>query len=1043
MVHATVLSRPSSSPPSPPSSPEQFSSVDDQISSAICAWLVAQHRAESGQSFIEATNQCVSLCQLFHSFAPEYLSDRDFFSSNATGANVTRHRRYNTRRLARSLTTYFGISVRAPSPNGKEHSPNTPILNDSVVSCIRDIADGDHPDDAQSPRATLLLAEVLLCAAVHSEQRESFIGNVLSLHPQYQQALQKSIKRTIVEDRKAEVLSPTKCNNENILTENMNNSVSQGIPLSDYKALAAERDALRKKLAAAEFERNRAVNATDDLRSNLEQTTDKLREMQVSQDKLDAELQTKTNALNDTRAQLRDFQLNQEEIDMLRAKAASAEQLEQSLKRASKRLEAVADMRKGITDLETQVSAFRENEQRMVKHTEYLEMQLKSSSDRSKQLVMLSDNLSAEVDKKERQIEDLNGKNEELVKQLEAANKQLTTMLLQSTNTISQSKDNITVSLKPQTEIPERISEKEGDNHEPLQRKSSVKCMEQSEAVPHEALSSEELKELMSELLLEETGCRLQWNDIVECVKGVMDAMKEMGMNNMPQDDYPMPQEEVAYDALGQPVPLHSSQSQLDSEYSVQSGQSDLGSDSETRMSLLPEFSEHDMKMKHENGGRGDEFDFAVNGCNANVREVHVPDAERAGVIQKRSDTTEDISEREDSTRYPSPNGSPPVYSQASSSSNLLAIVEGSQDRNVQRNTESGAESPYLGYEIANSKRKQSPVEVIPKDARRSRSSTQNVRRAASVTVSLRSGISRQQSETTRSLVRQARVELAALQTTIEMMRVERQQSSSLHALVVQLDKARHDVAVCEDRLRESESKCETYRSELNELIREVDIMAREKENEGEKADRLLKEKERVLSHLMGSLKSKEEELEGSKKDNRRFKEQVEKLRASERALEEKLRAASVIEKAHEVEIARLTAKLDATDCIASRLTAVVKQTDGLHFQMSTEKEAHLQEIAAAARREKELAERARDEAKKVAEKQVSVLEDVRSAAAMAVKERNSRPNDTIYIQRLQSRKSVRFSDFWRRLLHRERPIDYTMPETNKSKSTPATAATA
>lgn len=1055
-------------PPSLQSSSQSLSVEDCNVADAISAWLVALNHAEPNQTFLEATNQCVSLCQLFHSFAPEYLSERDFFTNSVTSANVTRQRRYNTRRLARSLANYFQINIRTSSPNSQKQRSPAPTLAPGPNDIVRAIAEGNQSDDAESLPLILSLAEVLLCAAVHSEKREAFIKTVLKLSSEHQDALAQSIRRTITEEKKMSVLSPISTNNENITIAHVQAlsgkaqassgntlSVPQGIPLADYKALAAERDTLRKKLVASEFEKNKAVQVTDSLRTGLEESADKIRKLEASQHQQDGELQARTNALNDARTALRDAQLNTEELDVLRAKAASTEQLEASLKRASKRLEEVSDMRKTAKDLEAQISAFRENEERMGKHAGYLETQLSNSTERCKQLASLSDSLSSDLETRERQIGTLNNDNVELKTQLETANQQLTSMLVQSTHTVTQSKE-ATMSMQPE-ESPaevtaEQRSRKEGPLENLTERKTSVQLIEQSDAA-QEIMPADEMKELVSEQLFEETGFRLRWVDIVECVKGVMDAMQEMG------EMQAVHQEEPVRDALGQIVPQNDSESQLSSEYSEQSGpdssgidahtaRPDVGSDSEGRMSLLQEFAEIDTRMAASRGD-GDEFDFAAN--HVNVKEIHFENStddkgspQLAGIPENREVFEADLQESQEETLFSSSYGSSVLNVQSTARSSPtsaeLRIISGNNvtDTIIEQKSSgscfkpgmhSPTDSPYMSYEIVEAKRKPSPVPIMTAKSRKCRSLTQNLRRAASMTVNLRSGFSRthSQSETTRSLVRQARTELAALQNTIELMRVERQSSSSLRSLVAQLDTARHDLSMCQAKLRESETRCNAYHVELSDLIREVDNLNLQKEDDDDRNIKLLEEKERMLEHLMTTLKAKEEELKASREDHRRCREEMDRLRDSEKALEEKLRAASVIESAHEVEIARLTTRIDATDSIATRLTAVVKQTDGLHHQMSHDKEARLTEIAASAKREKELAEEARDEVKRVAKKQVSVLEDVRTAATMAARERGSRPDDMA--GRLQTRRSLRFSEFWRRLLHREKVnIDYSMP---------------
>ena len=905
----------------------------------------------------------------------------------------------------------------------------------------------------------------MLCAAVHSPKREVFIKAVLTLNALQQDALAQSIRRTTVEDLQVSVLAPVTPNDENVIAAETNSpdvtheksldkiSEPSGIPLADYKALAAERDGLRRKLAAAEFERNTAVEVAEGLKSSLEEASDKVRVLEAKEETQRAELETKSSALQESKKALRDAHNNAEEIDVLRAKAASAEQLEASLKRASKRLEEVAEMRKGKKDLEAQILAFRENEEQMAKHAEYLESQLRNSNERGQQLATLSDTLSAEIENKENELTQLKAHTAELKNKLNTTNQQLTSMMLQSTNTTSQSKgtsskstDNEANNKSLDAELPVSTEEIAGE---------TASASDSQKEATSEPLKPESVKEMVSDTLYDEIGVRMEWKDIVECVRGVMDALREMdemeGTQHGSLQEMNSRNSSHMSDSLVQgDRSVHSSSQSLRSE--AYSHHPDIGSDSESRMSLLPEFGELDSSLAAAHGGKGDEFDHAATHTNVQEIALDVP------VQRRRSSQLATIPENREGFDA---NGSE-IYDQDTSYGSGY-LTEGDEPADETVNATISSSQVHLPGQIVdamNAERKSSPSdskdmsatqpdspliatdfvptgkEIIETQVRstpvgRSHSLTKDLRKSASLSLSVRSGTSRtpSASETTRSLVRQAKNELSALQKAVEMMRTERQSSTSIGALVQQLDVARRDLSACQTSLRETEKELHGAKKELGAVLREMDSLSAQRKIEKDREAKLLDEKERLLGHLQDSLKQKDGIVASHKDEIQSGLQEIEKLRSSEKSLEEKLQAARVIERAHELEITRLTAQIEANNLLSNRLSAVMDKTDGIRDEITTQREGHLQQMAAEAKREKQLAEEARDEAKRVARNQENVLEDVRATAAAVA----ARKNISELELRIHSRKS-RFSDFWRRLLHREKVnIDYTMPASTTS----------
>eukprot|EP00171_Calliarthron_tuberculosum_P014019 IDg14019t1 len=407
---------------------------------------------------------------VFSLFAPHLLSSKDFFvPAKNTGAAASRQRRYNTRRLARSLAEWYGVGSRAGSPvaGAPAHATLPVALEDRARLRVRAITDAARAEGAEcdAPALRLALAELLLCAAVNSAEKKRFVEAILTLPHEHQDALAVSIHRTTSGDADAgfdadddedassttsvlaEVRSGYSCD-ENAppqaqcapspLSARTAKShagellgTPRGIPKVEYRALAEERDVLRKKLAAAESEKSTALELADNLKRDLEGTCDRLRGMQGKVADAEKELEIKNTSLSEAKAALRSVHQSAEEMDVLRAKAASSDQLEASLKRASKRLEEVADMRKTIKELETQNAAYRDSEERMAKQVEFLEAQLQTSNERAQSLVQVSDDLSSDLESKTGEIRDITSKNQELTQKLETANDQLAQMLMQ------------------------------------------------------------------------------------------------------------------------------------------------------------------------------------------------------------------------------------------------------------------------------------------------------------------------------------------------------------------------------------------------------------------------------------------------------------------------------------------------------------------------------------------------------------------------------------------------------------------------------------
>ncbi|KAI0562021.1 hypothetical protein FGB62_68g154 [Gracilaria domingensis] len=1013
------------------------SAKDAEIANAISAWLSALNLIDSGLSFESATRQCLSLCRVFNLFAPTLLSERDFFipTPNAE-ANLSRHRRYNTRRLARSLVRHFHLTPSNPNISLPDVQTPPPLvqLKQSAKDTILSLSEAGRTEDVEPFPVMLSLAEVVLCAAVHSDKREPFIKAVLTLSTGHQDALAASIGRITIEKLKdTRVLGQIPVNDENLNVRSATPSrksstmdkcasplsTPRGIPLADYKALAAERDNLRRKLAACEFEKNKAVELSQGLKTNLEEASDKIRLLETKQEESEAELVTKSKALNEAKSALRVAHVAAEEVDILRAKAASAEQLEASLKRASKRLEEVADMRRVNKDLEAQVSAFRETEERLSKHNEYLEGQLTYSNTRSTQFAKLSQDLTEEMGKKDSDIRTLKCENESLKTSVETANQQLAAFFMQSAHTASRD-----------TGINPASEEMSAALRTP---KSMGGAKVSNQATPTTIPISDELiKERACDILFADIGARMTWEDIVECIDGVMDALKDLDAMEDGADPCLGSSSEAeterkpSISRVAQPHLLSRT-----SQQSIDTNTSDIGSEAESRMSLLPEFTIMDYQERIQKGHSGDEFDFAAN--HTNVEEIPLDRSQlppspavqcQRNVVPVPGEgtsslsTTEDEGEPADETV----NATIPIsHEETFAQTDASSCERKSSAIDSMKRSPTQPHSPFIADDIMQGKgqtiRLHFSSRQLPSVRHSSLIQLRSIKRASSLTLSKRSGMSSSdsRSDTTRTLVLQTHNDLLSLQNTLDLMRTERQSSRSVGNLVHQLDTTRKQLNEAQAKLFESKAECSSLRYEMDLLLKEVDVLAAKKKEKEEDEMSVLEEKEKVVEHLQDNLRVKEEELVNAKLKLKATAEHVDNLEQSRKSLEEKLRTSKVVERAQEVEIARLNAKLETSEIMAAKLDDVVKRADGLQKEISKERENHLHGIAEAVKREQRIAEEARKEARLMAKNHTTMLEDVR-ASALAAARGSMRSN-----QEKMPRRGAWFTDFWRRLLHLEK----------------------
>lgn len=1018
-----------------------LSHSDNSISAALSAWLAAlSHSPSPSLPLSKAADNCVALCRVVAEFAPELLSDRDFFvPEKVSASNFSRQRRYNTRRLARSLAVWFDIRPRSPSPNtinaARERGAPPVTLRLEVAENLKVFTDAARSEDMDSEGGVLMLAEVVLCAAVHSDKKEMYINKVLELNAEHQAALAESIKRTSgPTQRDGGILISKNIRDENNLpapSKVRKDSGSfiepRGVSLSDYKALAGERDHLRRKLAIFESEKARNLEEQESLRTSLDEAGDRIRELSRKSAVMEKEVESRSKALNEANEALRHAHVSVEEADILREKAAKAEDLEANLKRASAKLEDVADMKRCNKDLENQIEAYRENEQRITKHTDYLEAQLKSSNERAQQLAELSEGMSKGLEEKEQEMVEMERENKDLKKRLEIANRQLESMLLQSTgvptsedgtNTQTTSQGNTTVMLRA-LNIPG----------------SAGALDESSAATPafNEAVVADQLFNV--------TGIRMSWEDILECIQGVWDAMNDIERDGQENgSDITFQDEHVTM--LPGFVEHGSSKSSLSghshTEQSAQ-GSHNAASENDSGVSVLPEFGALDSELAANRAMQDDEFDYVAN--HVNVEEI--PAEERSGVIRRRSSQLPTIPENREGFTDESDSAGGSIYS-SEYTSDMSDGVEDTINATIEQNKPTDlskyqrSSTLYNGNATSGSGTNdvamidQVVAQMRKSHMSKSRNSSMpsNIRRAASLTVSVLSSLRRTPSHSeTRSIVRQTRAELRVMQDAVEAMRAERQASSSINALVSQLNELRDELRAAQTLAAQKEAENEGIRKELDVLVKEFDALSIEKRLVEEREDVVLKEKERMVQHLQATLEKKEVELTDAKKETALVRKEIAVLEREHTATAEKLQTAKVIANAQKEELESLKEAMKTKGGVSMQMQDTVEHADVSLGDLSRAREDGIKEMAEAFKHDREANEEFRNEQRQALRSTAKDLKDLKATTA-ELKKRNR--DDRASSQKRQTR----FADFWRKLLHRERSnVDCSMPSSSMPRS--------
>lgn len=938
-----------------------------------------------------------------------------------------------------------------------------PQLNPQYIHALFAILHCQRLESIDISRTVLILAECVLSAAVYSQFRDRFISPIMNLSEEVQESLAHSLNRSTQPPNSDALnhppllmapLSNDENNSPSVPSDNPAVMVSglvdrvatsAGIPLADYKALAAERDAVRRKLAAVDVERVQLLDSESNLRKTLDDALDRLRMIEAEKTALEVRVAEKGRALNEAADAIRESKVRSEEMDTLRQKAQSAEELEGMLKCASKRIEEMASIRLANNNLMAEISALRENEAKMSKHTDYLETQLARSNERVKQLTTLSDTLSSDLTQKENRYIDIHDENEELKHKLDAVTQQLEIVMLQSTGSKAAS-TTTSQSAVPSVNCPKSLVTEEKLCSDGMDSTNDEQIMTLgtdvtvSEATTPDASDEEELMDVFDrkakrhicDLLFDAIGFRVGWEDVVECIRGVTQAMHDIEKDEELEQRGAVASEcippvgddvfsSMAHSSSGnlqrtrlsrQSGFIRTSQQSLRSDGVGYSG--DTESDVQSHLSFVPEFTEMDAKFQATNNG-GDEFDYAAN---HRVKEIPVPLTDGSLVVTQEPNRVPDEFEshsgpsgencpNEASNGYDGGGNffahGPPVNMDARDLGRQKTAFSKPLMNSLKDPSVTGGLTLFDGY--GHGDRTQSAKFANGK--------------TTSMSLMVRGSGSRgtSRSDTTSMIARQTRSDLRELQQTMENIRVERQSSLSVSTLVRKLEAARVEMDGMRRRILETESESSNLRREMNLILKEMDNVTMEKKLNDENAQNLLKEKERLVSYLEESVRKKDEELLSVRQKYEKCLESHEKAKEEQRHILNSLESAKIVGRAQEAELSRLRSQLDQNEAVVQRLDSAVQRAEGLSSTLTKEQECLMKDAVESVRQDKLLAEEARNEVRQLVRTQASALEDMKARATAAALSRSISSDDR-QIPSSSSRRNLKFKNLWKRIVN-------------------------
>eukprot|EP01117_Protostelium_nocturnum_P005530 TRINITY_DN1998_c0_g1_i1.p1 TRINITY_DN1998_c0_g1~~TRINITY_DN1998_c0_g1_i1.p1 ORF type:complete len:699 (+),score=315.14 TRINITY_DN1998_c0_g1_i1:68-2164(+) len=298
------------------------------------------------------------------------------------------------------------------------------------------------------------LIQLILAVAIECENKIEYIQNIMKMDSQYQRELMVSIEKIMLNHQKQRgnlsspsiELNRTK-SSENFLSDNddyrskfeklslqYNELLSEhSIAQSEHEHLISEKNNLSAALKNLEEtvtslqvqkvneEQNAQKKAEE---SALEQNFKKEQEKLMNENmKLHEELHEKENLISDQKKKLEEnnkalseARILRDEVDILREKAASVEDLEDRLKKTQKKADAAADLRKQLKAIEEQSEQYLKSNlehEESAKKLPILKKQIDEYKDQLLHLTAKSQSLKASLDKKENELNQLKKESQE------------------------------------------------------------------------------------------------------------------------------------------------------------------------------------------------------------------------------------------------------------------------------------------------------------------------------------------------------------------------------------------------------------------------------------------------------------------------------------------------------------------------------------------------------------------------------------------------------------------------------------------------------
>lgn len=1048
-----------------------------------------------------------------------------------------RQQRYIAVKLSRAILAFFDT---AP--------PTTPKLRAEVARFVRDCASDKASGTAllDTPETMVGLGEVVLCAALYSDQREAVVQAVCTLSMDVQDLLagavhavldtdeemdadeivdeysdcqeeleeeeeEKSVLENAASNPAAFSTAPPALITSNVLTENVS---KRDAPCNTSNTLANENA------------QNQPHPQESALREKILFLEQRLREQKANADAAAAAIDAKTTAQGEARdagdagdglrAALVQQQRAQREENAVRAGAGRREKEElqeegvgsdEKARRTEAMFGDLRDARIRVGELEAENAALRDAETRGATQVRILESQLDASNARAETLVSLSEGLSRDLQVRETEVNAVRDENGKLAARLDEATVQITALLGAAAD--SESKGAVVDGQevgggeeKEGKQEDKKEEDRNGDMNEEKKVEVMVGCVNvegdsvgdsvAAATVPTTGSAAALDRGAVSAALHAELGVAMPWDDIVECVRGVIDAMREMDEVDAAE------QQHQAHDFGQEPSqPAAVPQHRLSSGMSASSGEGErrtLSGGVRRKIPTLQDFIEVDMHMEAAGSERDDDFDFAADQKNVTERggpAVPGSDLPLSGAL---------TSAAVQSTSSPSPrfDGLPVLPRRRSSAPSLPPIPEecetpspGIKEQAEEAQSDSDGDlddqscssvysSPRDASKCpAEERNGDVPRQLVDATATPPRLQTIETTRQLPARTSPKRGTPEEGSPRASGHAPEVDGEVgsgtvvgipyegsAGAQPVGLPVPAPVGSDSAIGSLIQQLADSREELCLVQTYATAKERECSDIRKELSLLINEVDGLLAERDSREEHSSELVAEKERLVKHLQGALQSRTVELTESRAEvdllrtettklGERFVD-AEKLVCEERArltdelftvnkkLSEEVRMHEVDSRSQQVEIARLTAQVESAEVIARKIRACVSETGDLNEETSRERFSYYQELMQTLLSEKEAAERAREETRVLARKQTEKLAEIHDSAKAAAVGREY----NVDLRVTKARKSTRgVSAFLRRVGKKEagvfdtslimKPVPSTAVATNGFPSRP------